>query len=66
MKKTILGLAAAMLFSTIALGQATPVSSTPDQAPAPAAQQKSTHASTAKVHHTKAHHKSHKRHHKAA
>jgi hypothetical protein len=65
--KRILGLAAITLFSLGALGQATPVSSTPDQASAPAAQEKSAgHSKTAKVHHTKAHHKGHKKHHKTA
>jgi hypothetical protein len=68
MKKLIRVFVALALFSGIALGQATPISSGPDQAPAPAAapQHKSTHAHRAKAHHAKAHHVSHKKHHRTA
>jgi hypothetical protein len=68
MKNWIRGLAALILFSVFALGQATPISSGPDQSPdaMPAPQQKSTHTHKAKAHHAKAHHVSHKKHHKTA
>jgi hypothetical protein len=67
MKNWIRGLAATMLFSALALGQATPVSSTPDQPQATTAvPQTSTHARKVKAHHAKAHHVSHKKHHKTA
>ncbi len=68
MKYWIRGFAVVMSFSVLALGQATPVSSGPDQSPPPAAapQQKTIHTHKAKAHHAKAHHSSHKKHHKSA
>ena len=66
MKNCIRGFAALLLLSVLALGQATPISSTPDQSQSTAAPQKSTHARKTKAHHAKVHHVSHKKHHKAA
>ncbi len=67
MKNSILAWVLVVLFAVAAMGQATPVSSTAQQAQtAPAPQKKMSHAKTAKVHHAKSHHKSHKKHHKAA
>lgn len=68
MNNWVRGFAAFMLFSTLALGQATPISSTAEQPQSAAAapQQKSTHVHKAKAHHAKAHHGRHKRQHKTA
>ncbi|HVO61110.1 MAG TPA: hypothetical protein VMT53_09245 [Terriglobales bacterium] len=67
MKNWIRGLAAMALFSAVALGQATPISSTPDQPQSTAsAPQKNKPTRKAKVQHAKTHHKSHRKHHKTA
>jgi hypothetical protein len=67
MKNRILALAAVTLFSLVALGQATPISSAPEQRPAPATQEKGAkHSRKARIHHTKGHHRSHRKHHKVA
>ena len=70
MKKWALSLMAAALFSMMAMGQATPISSTPDQPQAPAAQtaqaKSPSHTGKARVKHTKAHRKGHRKHHKTA
>jgi hypothetical protein len=66
MKNWLCALAAMMLFSALSLGQATPISSTPDQPQSTAAapRKSSAHVRKAKAHHTKAHHKGHQKHHK--
>jgi hypothetical protein len=66
MKKWMLRTLAIGLLTTFGFGQATPISSTPDQPQAAPAPQKSTHVRRAKAHHAKAHHASHRKHHKAA
>lgn len=65
--KTVIAAALLLGISVVAMGQAQPISSTPEQGPPSTVPAKSgAHSGKAKVHHTRAHHKAHKRHHKAA
>jgi hypothetical protein len=67
MKTWIVRIAATLLLSALSFGQATPISSTPDQQQAPVTQGKNAvHKKAGKVRHAKAHRRTHKKHHRNA
>ncbi|MBV8894760.1 MAG: hypothetical protein JO266_22750 [Acidobacteria bacterium] len=67
MKNRLLALAVILLFAIAATGQATPISSTPDEAQGTIAPRSHpSHSPKAHVEHTRGHRKTHRKHHKKA